>query len=340
MMHRTTIYRLAITLLVLTTVLSGCGLFDTGGTPDDEADAPDDDDHDGSDDDPDDEEGNGDDPVGSATRAYVVPDGDDLLFVLEREGTGSAYYYGEGSEKDTDITHLVLEDDEGFVGKVIFSSEGYPIHWLFDDQTFAVLATSERDPENAVHVMVCDEGLDDIELDLEKLLRGTIGSMLDDVIAEFGGEQLSEAVNDVRSAVDDLGWAGRTTRDVLDIAHTPSEQATSRTLALAGVAVGMAQRFGASAVPNVFGMVSQSVDYIKRIEEGYYDGSHIEGPTVSMLLCRGASRIPAVCHEFYVHNIPGNATKCGSACHVTIRCFTDICHPYEMSVERALAYRG
>jgi hypothetical protein len=78
---------------------------------------------------------------------------------------------------------------------------------------------------------------------------------------------------------------------------------------------------------------------MNRITDGYYDGSKIDGPTVSMLLCRGQSVIPGRCNRFYLYHTPGNLAKCVNCCIVTLACFTDICHPIEMSVDVALTYR-
>ncbi len=80
------------------------------------------------------------------------------------------------------------------------------------------------------------------------------------------------------------------------------------------------------------GPLRQMLEYLERIASGHYDGLDIEGPAVSMLLCKGQSPIPNHCAEFYVPNIGGNVSRCVSMCYVTLNCFTDICHPMMFSV--------
>ena len=58
-----------------------------------------------------------------------------------------------------------------------------------------------------------------------------------------------------------------------------------------------------------------------------------------MLLCRGASTIPQVCHYFFFHKDRG-ASPCISSCAASMDCFTDICSPVEggMTPAEAMKY--
>ncbi len=87
------------------------------------------------------------------------------------------------------------------------------------------------------------------------------------------------------------------------------------------------------------GTVIQMFSYLYRLASGYYDGLDIEGPAVSMLLCRGQSSVPNVCHEFYIPNVPGAISRCLRLCFATMACFTDICQPMMFSVEDAIKLR-
>ncbi len=87
------------------------------------------------------------------------------------------------------------------------------------------------------------------------------------------------------------------------------------------------------------GTVIQMFSYLYRLSSGYYDGLDIEGPAVSMLLCKGQSSVPNVCHEFYIPNIPGELSRCVKLCFATLACFTDICQPMMFSVEDAKKLR-
>ncbi len=83
------------------------------------------------------------------------------------------------------------------------------------------------------------------------------------------------------------------------------------------------------------GPLLQMLMYLERIASRDYDGLDIEGPAVSMLLCKGQSPIPNHCTEFYMPNVGGNASRCVRMCYVTLNCFTDICHPMMFSVDDA-----
>lgn len=87
------------------------------------------------------------------------------------------------------------------------------------------------------------------------------------------------------------------------------------------------------------GTVIQMFSYLYRLASGHYDGLDIEGPAVSMLLCRGQSSVPNVCHEFYIPNLPGEVGRCVKLCFATLACFTDICQPMLFSVEDAKKLR-
>ena len=87
------------------------------------------------------------------------------------------------------------------------------------------------------------------------------------------------------------------------------------------------------------GPLLQMLMYLERMASGYYDGQDIEGPAVSMLLCKGASSVPNVCNEFYIPNVPGGISRCVSMCYATLACFTDICHPMMFSVGDAKGLR-
>jgi hypothetical protein len=89
----------------------------------------------------------------------------------------------------------------------------------------------------------------------------------------------------------------------------------------------------AEKLSTVFAMLS----YLERIASDWYGGHDIAGPAVSMLLCRGASSEPSVCHEFYLPR--DSLGRCQQLCVVSLGCFTDICHPKQFSVTHAIQLR-
>jgi hypothetical protein len=89
----------------------------------------------------------------------------------------------------------------------------------------------------------------------------------------------------------------------------------------------------AEKLSTVFAMLS----YLERIASGWYGGHDIVGPAVSMLLCKGTSSVPSVCHEFYLPR--DGLGRCQQVCVVSLGCFTDICHPKQFSVTQAIQLR-
>ncbi len=63
------------------------------------------------------------------------------------------------------------------------------------------------------------------------------------------------------------------------------------------------------------------------------------GPGGEHAALPGASSVPNVCNELYFPNTGENLARCVNMCHVTVACFTDICHPKMFSVSNALNLR-
>jgi len=57
------------------------------------------------------------------------------------------------------------------------------------------------------------------------------------------------------------------------------------------------------------------------------------GPLVNVLLCRGKTSIPHVCHYMFMRK---GVMSCVSLCQTSMGCFTDICMPIQISADVAM----
>ena len=308
---------------------------------------------------------------------------DGLLFYIEPDQGAHGYYFG--TNPALDLTHLVIEDNNEFIGMIVFNAEMYPIQWIFPDLTIAVTLPGDAvfDPKEAIHVFIFDEEEANFTFDIE--LDDSVELVLEKTLAVFGPE-LADQVQVLKQELQAKGWLSKTVAEVNALADTSHEISLASMLSVASVGVSMidqlesiaevdaakgdqdyaeinlayteneltiatlsnsarvrqeiAKRIMKLGKLRMGGMLIPMLAYLYRIATLHYDGLDIEGPAVSMLLCKGVSSVPNVCHEFYMPNIPGNASRCVNICLTSLSCFTDICHPMKFSVEDALNLRG
>lgn len=318
------------------------------------------------------------DPAGAASRLRIGGDTDvdGLLFYIESDSGSHGYYFGTSSE--IDATHMIVEDAHGFfLAMIVFDQNMYPIHWVFPDLSIEVVLPWDQvfDPRSAMHIFIHDDR-DNVVLDIS--LNETVGTVLDRMPVVLGNA-FSEPVTAIRQRMQDKGWISKTVEEVAALAKTPHEISFATMLSMTSTGIRMIAYFEAllagesdpddeqmqgapllsspmarqSAVstataekildklrPGVQGTCLEIVLYLYRIHSGHYDGRNIDEPMVSMLICRGASSVPYVCHEFYIPYIPGNLSRCVELCYTSINCFTDICHPMKFGVIDSLYLRG
>ena len=292
-------------------------------------------------------------PIQDEVTRIITPNEsrDGLLFVASR-GPIAVYYYGFGEGEDKDITHLTVTRNGAFIGSIFFDERGAPVHWMLPNQTFAM--RSIGNPRSR-KIMACNEGMTSLTFNLEELLEGYLletlinwGNILDQAEAVTGvlSPERLEDLQDMRrnlefykKTVDRLNWGNKTHLETLSLARTRGEHSVARGVASLRVAISILKRFPVP-VPEVLDVAERASTYLSDILDGKYEGHDIEGPKVPMLLCAGQSMIPNVCNYFYLHHTPGNLMKCLNVCHVTLRCFTGICHPTFLSVEEVLNFRA
>lgn len=307
---------------------------------------------------------------------------DGLLFYIENDEGIYGYYYGLDSTME--LTHMVVENNDTFVGMVIYNADMYPVQWVFPDLTIAVTIPRDNifNPQEAIHFFVFEEEQIDFTLDIE--MNDTVELVMEKMLGNFGHE-LSGSVQLLKEEFRTKGWLTKTVAEVAVIADTPHEISLASMLSMVCVGIRIIDQLESIAEASTSkdderlkdaslsfieneliitmlstrerviesllqeiakeiiklgrvqmgGMVVPMLSYLMRIASGYYDGLDIEGPAVSMLLCKGATTVPKICHEFYMPNTPGNISRCTKICLTSLACFTDICHPKMFSVEDA-----
>ncbi|GEM_PF-2297465 len=277
------------------------------------------------------------------SRIMIPPDRDQgLIFYVEDISDVNAYYYGSYSPELLDVTHMNVQHDEEAPVVIMFDEDFYPIHWMFEDLTIAVIRTGKGgDNRNeTTHIMTCIEGENSLTFNIE--LEDALEIIITDLAEKFAGE-LAKPLKDAKDYANKLGVAHKTYGELVNIARNgPGDREAHSTLAsvisVGAVGEKVFNNFNIPGVP-LQKTLGQMLGYLNRIADGHYDGSDIEGPTVDMLLCRGQSIIPGHCNHYYLYHKPGNVTKCVQRCIVTLKCFTDICHPLVMSVDEAVRFR-
>jgi hypothetical protein len=302
----------------------------------------------------------------SRLRAGGVTDIEGLLYYIEHDSGLHGYYFGTGPP--IDLTHLVIQDDKKFIAMVVFNAGMLPVQWVFPELTIAITVPGKTafDAREAIHTYVHNQETVNMTLDIS--LDVPVEKVLAGIPLAFGPE-LSGSVSALKERVDSMGWLAKTVQEAAALAGTPHETALASMLSMAGVGMRMADQLAAAEIgttsAGITGLQTVSfaqtggitlrglardvaeqlsktfaiLSYLERIGSGYYDGQDIAGPAVSMLLCKGATKIAHVCHNFYMPNTPGNVSKCVKLCKTNLSCFTDICHPRNFSVSDAFNLR-
>lgn len=281
------------------------------------------------------------------TMAYEMPPNDKgLLFAVKHISGHAGYFYGNFDDERYDITHLIITR-EGEDPVAIFLNEYYfPIHWMFGDVTFAMMRSGDGSgnavaSEGSSLVMSCHEGETSLTfgMDLDDLVQPAFEALINEA-----DPNAASGLSAVQDMINGNNWRDMSLRDLSNLAKSEvakrlPHSRIAASLSISAIAKRIIDKVGTSAVP-MGDVVKDMIDYLQRIDDGYYDGSDIEGPTVEMLLCRGQSLNPRECNRYFLFNKPGNVTKCVSVCIVTLRCFTDICHPMVLSVSSVMNFRA
>ncbi len=299
---------------------------------------------------------------------------DDLLFYIEYDYGVTGYYFGTNPQ--IDLTHIVLERNGVFAGMIIFDQNMLPLQWVLPELTLSVLTPRDEDfdPSDVVVAFLVgdDQSNDQVNLHLDMEMDMLVSQVLGKIVELYGSDFAQHAAH-LQSTLADMGWLDKEIGDLAGLASTPQEVAYASSLSTACISLKIMEQVEniteeqtsrcpdspgvtllctenvtgrnvadavVSQLMGKFGPIYDMMTYLERIASGYYSGGDIQGPSVSMLLCRGVSCVPGVCHQFYMPNTPGNVSKCVARCRTSMACFTDICHPKSFSAQDALNLRG
>jgi|GEM_PF-2940547 len=283
----------------------------------------------------------------------------DVLFYISNEQDARVYYQGTTADGSMDLTHVTLEDDTGNCQVVIFH-EFIPIQWILNDYVIAVYHTDKEkplDPHDAYHAVISRER-EELEIttdiypnDLQALLNrmeSATGERYDearDFLAEHAIDDFAELVALAQTGGADqprfiaaaVGFGTIASALSLD-AEMDAIEALAQTTAAEGyiLASNNISQFHAekeviaSSLTGalVKGVGGNLVKYAGGQLEEYLLGElSPQGP--DMLLCRGGSAIPQVCHYVFFplecHIGCTDSFGCVDFCMPTMDCFSNIC---------------
>jgi len=272
---------------------------------------------------------------------------------VTREDGGRVYYYGLEDEAGMHLSHIVLDDGSGEPVAIIYDGRLLPVQWILPDMTIAVYPNPEEestfaegtwfDPHQAFHVIMGAEE-ETLTADIDP---GNLTQLLDDLEAATG--QRFERARDFLAAHD------VTFAELTELANQPGPEqplyiAAAAGLGAASAALGLERAGGVVAAPRVRGLAApHRVIFGEVIKVGAGAAGGIladilghgldpgDGPSVGVLLCRGAAKY-GVCHYVFFH--ANRLGECISFCQTSLGCFTDICMPMDISVEMAMNMRN
>ena len=272
------------------------------------------------------------------------PDGDLLFYVTGEDGL-FAYYYGFKSNDTMRLTHVIFENTTGNVEVVLFNDDFLPVQWILTNMTVVVYKLGEEpfDPHSAFHVAVYGDQEDNATIDI---YPSNLLAVIDEMESETG-----QNFDNARAF---LGKYNITTFDELvTIAQQSSPEqprfiaaatgfstsAAALSLAKENVTSASAGDVRSAAYAAVFRPVIQVAagalahTIARELDYGLGDPT---GPVVDVLLCRGVAKY-GICHYVFLRQ---GVMHCVSFCKTSLRCFTDICMPMEISAEVAGDFVG
>jgi len=270
--------------------------------------------------------------------------GNDLLFYVTADDGSRIYYYGTEADGTMHLTHIAADDGAGDHDIILFDERLLPIQWVLSTMTVAVYPSPDDgawfDPQKAFHVTLTDEAEATFTIDMRP---GDLAELLGEMEAaagrHFSGargfldrhplsfEQLVERAH--QGGPDQPFYIAAaagfsTTAAALRLDAASRTAAAGRVRGLAApqkVIFGELVKVGAGALAGVLaGVVPADLD----------PG---DGPAVRVLLCRGAAKYGMCHYMFYRLDRLG---ACIRNCRTSLRCFTDICMPMDISAEAAM----
>lgn len=276
---------------------------------------------------------------------------DDLLFYATRGNDLYAYYYGFDFINTIKLTHVILENSADGNEVVIFNDDFLPIQWILTDATVVVYKVEEPfDPHSAFHVAVYEDQEDSFAVDIYPINLSTV---IDEMQSETGQnfDNARAFMNKYNvSTFDELATLAKQTGPeqprfiaaatgfsasaaalgILRVAQAHDASAPVSATAIQPMQVGALIKFVAEPIIQIAARMLAHV-FARELNYGLGDPT---GPVVDVLLCRGATTLDifGICHHVFLRQGIGH---CVDFCKTSLKCFTDICMPMEISAEVA-----
>jgi len=265
----------------------------------------------------------------------------DLLFYVNQAESYRLYYHGFETEGNLALTHVA--DGEGTI--VIFSEDLIPIQWIAPDLTIVVYKEDDGtpfDPHNAYHEVAYGDTQDSFTIDIyPENLSQIITQMEASTGQQFANASQFLTTYSISSFADLVTRAKQSGQDQARfIAAAAGFSAAAAYLSMEAQEAGLVsapdreflQAPYGELIKFVVGMLAAKFNE----EFGPSGPTDPDIPTVEVLLCRGVAQY-GICH--YMFFLKQDLGKCVSLCLTSMRCFTDICMPDEVSAETALECR-
>ena len=272
-----------------------------------------------------------------------------LLFVITAPPHIQAHYFGMRQADTLQLTYLLLQQEEQLHG-IVFNETHHPIQWITDSVTVAVRRLNREpfDPSRTFLSMVYQSIEDTLTLDLSDQLLSEILTPFEELTNQTFPEARAlvnafpEWTSDslaswsYRSGNEQAGYLAAATafrtaqvaRKLWEVADTLSSSGK----VLYGEALAAAARqliqIGAASLGHVIN---------RELGPGNPNDPEAELPQLPVLLCRGAAKY-GLCHYLFFRYL-GSTAPCISFCKTSLRCFSDICQPKTLDMQRALALR-
>ncbi len=295
-------------------------------------------------------------PVEGPAFALSANPEDDLLFRVTTADGRRIYYCGFEADGAMELTHVVLDDGTGDLATILYDGRLLPVQWILPGLTTAVYPPPEGyeaqddlgswfDPHAAFHVV---------------LDRGEEGTLTADI---WPGD-LAALVAEMEAATDRSFDGARTFLGSHDVDGWSELVALARTggpdqplyiaaavgFSSAAAALGLERAATTSTAARLAGMAAPARTIWRPVIQigagvlgGVLAGEIGEaldpegGPSVEVLLCRGAAKY-GLCHYLFFYRDQVGA--CVSFCRTSLRCFTDICMPMTISADLAMRMRN
>ncbi|WP_397546195.1 carboxypeptidase-like regulatory domain-containing protein [Rhodothermus marinus] len=272
-----------------------------------------------------------------------------LLFAITAPPDLMALYFGLEQNDTLQITHLLLQQGEQLHG-VVFNESHHPIQWIGDSVTVAVrrLRRDPFDPSRAFLAMVYQGTEDTLTLDLSDRLLAEVLDRFENVASQSFSEARSLADAFPTWSLDSLvarAYRPSVAREDYLAAATAfrTAHAAWRLREAADTLVGAGkQLYGqalAIAAKYLVQVAAASLAHIvnRELGPGNPNDPTQDLPQLPVLLCRGAAKY-GLCHYLFFRYL-GSSEPCVSFCKTSLRCFSDICQPQTLDMQRALALR-